>query len=148
VRFVISEQMSDGVPLADQRAQWECNRRAGRSQQFNVVCDSWRDSSGKLWDLNHKAPISAAVLKLIDDGTWTIGSVAFVRDENGQHASLSLMPAKAFAPEPWPLNPLPPFVRDVENNNPTRPQGSDLQLPSGTSNDINLRSSDIGSAIA
>jgi prophage tail gpP-like protein len=131
VRFVISEQMSDGTPLADQRAQWECNRRAGRSQQFNVTCDSWRDSAGKLWDLNHKAPISAAVLKLAD-ATWVIGSVSFVRDENGQHATLSLMPAEAFAPEPWPLNPLPPLVQDVERNNATKPQTGDFILPSAT----------------
>ncbi len=73
-RFVVSEQMSDGQSLAEDRALWEMHRRAGRSQQFNVTCDSWRDAAGKLWELNCLAPISAAQLKL-DDESWLIMQV-------------------------------------------------------------------------
>ncbi len=128
-RFVISEQMSDGVSLAGQRALWERNRNMGRSQQFNVTCDSWRDASGRLWAPNHVAPISAAVLKL-PNASWVIGGVTYTRDENGQHASLILMPKDAFDVEPTVLNPIPPLVQDVEKNNPTKPGTSDLNLPS------------------
>jgi prophage tail gpP-like protein len=128
-RFVVSEQMSDGQSLADQRAIWECNRRYGRSQQFNVTCDSWRDAAGTLWAPNHLAPIGAAALKLAD-ASWVIGGVTYTRDENGQHARLILMPVEAFSVEPSVLNPLPPLVQDIEKNNPTKPQTSDLNLPS------------------
>jgi prophage tail gpP-like protein len=130
-RFVVSEQMSDGQSLAGQRALWERNRRYGRAQQFNVTCDSWRDAAGALWAPNHLAPISAAALKLAN-ASWVIGGVTYTRDENGQHARLILMPVEAFSVEPAVLNPLPPLVQDVEKNNPTKPQSSDLNLPSDT----------------
>ena len=145
-RFVVSEQMSDGVSLAAQRALWERNRRYGRSQQFNVTCDSWRDSAGALWAPNKVAPISAKVLKLVDD-SWVIGGVTYIRNETGQHASLILMPKEAFAVEPTVLNPLPPLVQDIGANNATKPQGSgtDLKLPSSYSDGIQ---SSGGSAIA
>lgn len=128
-RFVISEQMSDGQSLADQRALWERNHNWGRSQVFNVTCDSWRDSAGALWAPNHLAPISAAALKLAN-ASWVIGGVTYTRNENGQHADLILMPVEAFSVEPAVLTPLPPLVQDVEQNNPTKPQTSDLNLPS------------------
>lgn len=120
-RFVVSEQMSDGKSLAGQRAQWECNRNYGRSQELTLVCDSWRDAQGKLWAPNHQAPISARALKLdAPNPPWIIGGVTYLRDENGQHAEITMMPREAFAPEPAPLNPIPPFVQDIEGNNPTR----------------------------
>lgn len=128
-RFVVSEQMSDGQSLAGQRALWERNRRFGRSQQFNVTCDSWRDAAGQLWAPNHLAPISAAQMKLTN-ASWVIGGVTYVRDENGQHATLILMPVEAFSVEPSVLNPLPPLVQDIQQNNPTKPATSDLKLPS------------------
>lgn len=128
-RLVISEQMSDGQSLAGQRALWERNRRYGRSQQFNVTCDSWRDAAGRLWEPNCLAPISAAAMKLAN-ASWVIGGVTYTRDENGQHASLILMPVEAFSIEPAVLNPLPLLVQDIERNNPTKPSSSDLNLPS------------------
>jgi prophage tail gpP-like protein len=130
-RFVISEQMSDGQSLAAQRALWERNHNWGRSQVFNVTCDSWRDSAGALWAPNHVAPISAKVLKLAD-ASWVIGGVTYTRNENGQHADLILMPKEAFSVEPAVLTPLPPLVQDIGKNNPTKPQSSDLKLPSYT----------------
>ena len=82
-----------------------------------------------LWEPNCLAPISAAQLKLTNE-SWLIMQVTYRRDENGQHADLTLMPKDALAPEPVALNPIPPLVRDVEANNPTKPQSSDLNLPS------------------
>ncbi|HEX3348135.1 MAG TPA: hypothetical protein VHS58_08550, partial [Acetobacteraceae bacterium] len=119
-RFVVSEQVGPGIKLAEQRAAWEKNRRYGRSQQFNVTCDSWRDSAGNLWQPNHLAPISAPQIKLAN-ATWCIGGVTYVRDEHGQHAQLLLMPKEAFTPEPAILNPLPPLQADMDRNNPTKP---------------------------
>lgn len=130
-RFVVSEQVTDGQSMADQRAVWECNRRAGRAQQFNVTCDSWRDAAGTLWAPNHLAQISAKQLKLVtSDKPWCIGGVTYVRDENGQHSTLILMPVEAFSPEPAVFLPTPLLLQDLHHNNPTVPTTSDLNLPS------------------
>jgi prophage tail gpP-like protein len=123
VRFVISEQMSDGESLAVQRAQWECNRNYGRSQQLSITVDGWRDSAGKLWAPNHSAPIMCQALKLANPSpAWIIGGVSYVRDENGQHAAITMMPPEAFSPEPAPLNLLPVMMQDMRGNNPTLPE--------------------------
>ena len=127
-RYVISEQTGLSLDLPYQRALWECNRRKGRSQMLSVTCDSWRDINGKLWDLNHLAPIKAPQLKL-GSATWLIGSVNYVRDESGQHAQLVLMPPEAYQPEPVALMPLPRQLTDIHAvNNPTGASG-----PSDTS---------------
>lgn len=128
-RYVISEQTQLGQSLANDRALWERNRRYGRSLQFNVTCDAWRDASGNLWAPNHVCPIRADVLKIgnqrdveqVHQATWLIASVTYIRDENGQHGQLIMMPIEAFSPEPVVLQPIPPLVGDVEANNPTRP---------------------------
>lgn len=146
-RFVVSEQMSDGESLAQQRALWERNRNWGRAQMFSVTCDSWRDRAGKLWAPNCLAPISAAAMKVADK-SWVIGSVIYRLDGGGRHADLVLMPKEAFDVEPAVLNPLPPFVQDIERLNATKPQGTDLKLPQGTASDLNTRGQGSGSALA
>jgi prophage tail gpP-like protein len=123
LRYIISEQTQMGDPIAYQRAVWERNRRAGRSMAVNILCDSWRDSNGGLWAPNNLAPINLPELKLAD-ASWLIGQVTYIRDENGQHGQLTLMPPSAFAPEPVVLQPLPPLVSDVEANNPASRTGS------------------------
>lgn len=119
-RYIVSEQTILGQPIAYDRAVWECNRRIGRSQVFSVVTDSWRDAAGALWAPNHLAPINASALK-VSNVTWIIASVSYLRDENGQHAALTLMPKEAFFPEPVSLQNLPPDIGQTTGNNPTRP---------------------------
>ena len=125
LRYIISEQTQMGDPIAYDRAVWERNRRQGRSQAVNIVCDSWRDINGGLWAPNHLAPIKLPELKLAD-ASWLIAQITYLRDENGQHAVLILMPPSAFDPEPVVLQPLPPLVSDVERNNPASRTGSGL----------------------
>ena len=120
-RYVISEQFIMGHEIVKERAVWEMNRRKGRSYQFNVLCDSWRDATGKLWEVNKLAPISAPVLKLRDK-SFLIGAVTYRRDENGQHGELALMPPEAFFVEPaGPLGLV--TVEDVENFNAAKKGG-------------------------
>lgn len=129
-RYVISEQFVQGRSIVKDRAIWEMNKRKGQSYQFNVVCDSWRDARGKLWEPNYLCPISAEVLKL-RNVNYLIASVTYSRDENGQHAVLMLMPPEAFAVEPsGPLGLV--TVEGVENSNPTKKE-TDTPTPSGTS---------------
>jgi len=121
-RYVISEQFIQGHEIVKERAVWEMNRRKGRSYQFNVLCDSWRDATGKLWEVNKLAPIRAPVLKLRDK-SFLIGAVTFRRDENGQHGELALWPPEAFFVEPaGPLGLV--TVEDVETFNAAKKGGS------------------------
>ncbi len=118
--FVISEQItSSGLYVAEIRAQWECNRRRGRSQAVKILCDTWRDSAGKLWTPNWLAPLSLAALK-ITGVTWLISSVRFMRSQRtGTTAELELMPSEAFTTDPTPLQTL-----DWQVYNATHPGAS------------------------
>ncbi|HSR78769.1 MAG TPA: hypothetical protein VLN57_19495 [Xanthobacteraceae bacterium] len=119
-RYVISEQTFMGEPIATKRARWECQRRIGRSQAVNITCDSWRDAGGALWAPNHLAPIHLPALKLADVN-WLIAQITYVRDEQGQHGLVVLMPPSAFAAEPvGDPGPLPPTVAAVEAWNAAR----------------------------
>jgi prophage tail gpP-like protein len=118
-RYVISEQFVNGRDIVYDRAVWEMNKRKGQSYQFNVKCDSWRDSAGKLWEVNKLAPIQAEALKL-RNASYIIAAVTYTRDESGQHGQLTLMPPEAFAVEPsGPLGLV--TVEGVMSQNPTSP---------------------------
>ncbi|GBR06430.1 phage tail protein [Asaia siamensis] len=83
--------------IAERRAQWEINRRYGRSQAITLTCDSWRDSAGSLWQPNTVAPFTDY------DGNsrdLVIGEVTLRAGQDGTHADLVLMPSEAFQPEP------------------------------------------------
>lgn len=131
--IIVAEQGDMEYQVAQQRCQWEVNRRVGRSQQIVVVCDSWTDSEGTIWKKNSLAPVDFPTLK-ITNTQWVIGSISFVRDEDGTHAEVTLMPGQAFQPQPIILQ---PYASDVyqavaqnggaaETNNPTE----DFQVPS------------------
>ncbi|KGB21174.1 phage baseplate assembly protein [Acetobacter tropicalis] len=84
--------------VAKRRVQWEVARRYGRSQVIDLICDSWRDKSGKLW-----APNTLVQVKRKSWPTaqiWLIAEVEFARGEDGSRAHITLMPPEAFAPEP------------------------------------------------
>lgn len=138
-RYVISEQFVPGRNIVYDRAVWERNKRQGSSYQFDVVCDSWRDASGALWEVNKLAPIQVPVLKLAN-ASYIIANVTYTRDETGQHGHLTLMPPEAFALEPVQYIGLT-TNEDVENANPTAKQ-VDTNLPS----DMGVKTS--GSALA
>jgi len=122
--YIISEQTILGVPLAGKRAAWEKASRWGRSFNFNVTCDSWRDAAGKLWEPNKLAPITAPQLKL-PNRSWLIGTVTYTRDETGQHCRLSLWPPEAFTIEPVAPNTLV-LQEDVNKFNATKPDADKL----------------------
>ena len=99
----------------------------GPELQFYRYRDAWRDAKGKLWAPNMLAPITAPQLKL-DQRNWLIGTVTYIRDENGQHAQLGLGPPEAFTIEPTSPN---VFVtqQDVNNANPTKPNAPVTTTP-------------------
>ena len=112
-RVIVSEQTINGQSLALARATWEQNRRIGRSQAVTVVCDTWRDSDGLLWQPNQLAPVNIPALKLVRQ-QWLISEVSYERDErNGTTARVTLMPPEAFAVEPSAIGSLPKDVSDA-----------------------------------
>lgn len=91
---------TQGAPdLAQKRVYWEASRRAGRGRQVKVTADSWRDSAGALWAPNTLAPVSLPGLKL-EDVTWTISEVAYIKTAQGTLSDVKLMDPSAFAPDP------------------------------------------------
>lgn len=129
-RYIISEQTEMGQPIAAERAEWEMNRRKGRSFAVTITADAWRDTAGALWAPNHQAPIDLPALKVDPGKQWTIGQVTYLRDENGQHAILVLMPPEAFMPEPFGYMPMPATVADIEKANVTNNPAAKTPTPS------------------
>ncbi|HUC16347.1 MAG TPA: hypothetical protein VMA37_01505 [Acetobacteraceae bacterium] len=104
--YVISEQVTRDQALAVRRAKWEMARRYGRSQAITVVCDSWRDRAGTLWQPNAFAQINMPALKIAPIDPWVISDVTYSRDaRSGTTASLTVMPRQAFTQEPIILVP-------------------------------------------
>jgi prophage tail gpP-like protein len=99
-RIIITDQTWYGQSIAQARAVWEANRAWGRSQAVLLRCDNWRDSAGTLWQINNTAPLYLPAVKVTPTADWVIGTVVFQRDEQGQHAMVTMMPAAAFLPEP------------------------------------------------
>ena len=108
--YIVSEQVQAGRNIAQERANWEAARRAGRSQAIRIVTDSWRDGDGLLWTPNVLVPVTLPSLKIPEETFMLISEVNYTLDEHGTHADLLLMPPDAFKPEPTILQPLSPDV--------------------------------------
>jgi len=103
---IISEGSGLGNDIAVKRADWEAARRFGRSKVIRVTTDSWRDSSGALWEPNTLVPVSLKRLKFFAE-SMLIVDVTFIRnDYSGTTAELTLMSPAAFLPQPINLTPL------------------------------------------
>jgi prophage tail gpP-like protein len=103
-KYMVSEASRSGVSAAQKQADWEMKRRVGRSAAIHVTLDSWRDSSGFLWDLNTLVAVNLPTLKLINK-LWLITAVTFNRNlSTGTTCDLVIMPPDAFSvPLPTPL---------------------------------------------
>ena len=92
-----------GGDLGQKIAQWECNRRFGRSQSVTILTDSWRDQAGMLWQPNAYATVDIPAIKA-SGLNWIIASVTYLRDlQTGTTAQVTLMPPQAFEVEPLSL---------------------------------------------
>jgi prophage tail gpP-like protein len=117
-RYVVSEQIQNGVNLAEVRAKWELARRYGQSNALHVEVDSWRDASAQLWSPNWLMPLNVPACRVTGQ-TWLIGAVSFTKNlQRGTIAALSLMPPQAFQPEPVFFNSLAwDVARDLQTQN-------------------------------
>lgn len=99
-RIIIVESTLMASQQAQRAIDWEMNRRYGRSRQLTVTIDSWRDKSGKLWKPNTLIPVNIPSLQL-PDTEMLIAEVTYIRDSDGTHARLYLMPPEAFSVQPY-----------------------------------------------
>lgn len=99
-RIVIVESTMTSLDLSQRCIDWEMNRRYGRSRQLRVTLDSWRDSAGRLWEPNTLVSITLPVFGLHDEA-WLLSEVTYLRNDQGTHAQLTLMPPSAFAVQPY-----------------------------------------------
>jgi prophage tail gpP-like protein len=114
--FVTAESSGSDLLYHQQRADWERNRRYGRSQRLSITTDSWRDSAGGLYAPNTLAPVKSAALMALSPKQWLISEVTYRLDESGTHADLLLMPPEAFALPPVVINSFPdvkPLPKDT-----------------------------------
>ncbi len=94
---------SGSFDLGQRLADWECNRRIGRSQSVTLTTDSWRDKNGALWRPNSIVYCDIPVIKM-SQKNWIIATVTYSRNATtGTTAQLTLMPPDAFLIEPISL---------------------------------------------
>lgn len=92
-------QSSPNTSPLETAAYFTMNRRIGRSNSVNLICDSWRDAAGTLWAIGNTAICHLPSIG-INDVLWMIGTVIFNRsNDSGTTSEITLMDAKAFAPE-------------------------------------------------
>ena len=105
IKLIIADSnLGPDNELAKQRADWEMNRRKGRSEIVQVHVTGWRDGAGTLWTPNTIVNVSLPTLKVNAD--LVVAEAEWVRsDDFGTQTILTLMPKGALQPEPF----LPPF---------------------------------------
>ena len=110
-RAIIAEYPVGGQDMAEKTAQWELNRRIGRSFQVRLTTDSWRDSSGALYAPNTLVPVDLPGLKMKTVNTWLIADVTYRKGQGGTLCDLTIMPPDAFQQKPFFL--YPPINTDI-----------------------------------
>lgn len=83
-------------------AQWECKRRIGRSQILNVRVDSWRDSSGLLWQPNYLINVDLPQSHIANQ-LMVISKVVYHKGLDGTYAMLEIMPTAGLTVQPNPI---------------------------------------------
>ncbi|WP_392563199.1 contractile injection system protein, VgrG/Pvc8 family (plasmid) [Orbus sturtevantii] len=99
-KITIVESTMTSAKLAQDCINWEMNRRYGRSKQIKVTLDSWRDSSGALWEQNTLVPVNIPSIDLKNE-LWLIASVEYQKGKKGTRCDMILMPPEAFIVEPF-----------------------------------------------
>ncbi|MPW44738.1 phage baseplate assembly protein [Acinetobacter guerrae] len=112
--YIIPEDGDAGFEVAQKRAQWEMNRRYGRSNMLRATVSSWRDYNDVLYKPNTQIQVNILKLGLFAKN-WLIGEVTYRLDEMGTHCDMLIMPLGSFTPEP--VVPVKGLPTDVLNAN-------------------------------
>jgi prophage tail gpP-like protein len=101
LRIIPAETPDINLEFSQQRAQWEANRRFGRSMEVRCTVVGWRDGSGQLWKPNTIVSCRLPSAKISEDRCIT--AVQYLRGERGTEAVLTLMPPKALDVQPFTI---------------------------------------------
>lgn len=96
---IVSNQIIDGNDVAQLRADWELNRRIGRSFQLALRVFGYRDSSGTIWTPNKLVSIKFPYLD-IGSTEFLITNCSYEQNQDGSVTTMILMPPSAFAIQP------------------------------------------------
>ena len=95
--LVIGEGSSDKTTVKD-RAQWEATTRAARGFRLTVNIAGWRQSSGKLWEVNQKVKTKAEFAGI--NKSLLIAGVTYVKDlDEGTITVLELVRPDSYKPK-------------------------------------------------
>jgi prophage tail gpP-like protein len=106
LRIIPQEFPDVSLDFSMRRAQWESNRRFGRSRLVRATVTGWRDGQGQLWRPNTNVSVNLPAAD-INDERRTITEVVYYRDERGIRTILSLMPPQALLVQPFTVPVLP-----------------------------------------
>ena len=76
------------------RANWELNRRIGRSRRFDITVVGWQQENGDIWRLNQLVFVRSETLGVYDQ--LLICGINFSMDENGQITVLTVTSQDAY----------------------------------------------------
>jgi prophage tail gpP-like protein len=97
---VIPQEIPDPQQeFSQKRANFEANRRYGRSRLAKVLVTGWRDGAGALWAANKIVNVSLPTAKVSEDRC--ISEVTFMRSEEGTQTMLTLMPTVGLSVQPF-----------------------------------------------
>ncbi|EIB7831425.1 phage tail protein [Salmonella enterica] len=99
-RIIMVESTLVARDMATDCVNWEMNRRYGRSRLLRVVTDNWRDSAGALWEPNTLVPVHLPTLG-VELQDLLLAEVTYLRDDDGTHAEMVLLPPAAFVIQPY-----------------------------------------------
>jgi len=81
---------------AQQRANWEANVRAARSQSVTLTVQDFVQGNGDLWDINQLVSVFAPVLYINPATELLITSTEYIINASGSFTRISLKRADAY----------------------------------------------------
>jgi prophage tail gpP-like protein len=85
--------------LAQKKANWEAQIRAGRAGEVSVQVVGWRQNDGQLWRINEIVPVDIAPL-LIQKTSLLITRTMYRQDAGGTVCDITLKRPDVYAPDP------------------------------------------------
>jgi prophage tail gpP-like protein len=99
IRVIPAEIPDVGFEHSKKRAQWEANRRWGRSKLVRVTVTGWRSGDGVLWTPNMMTAVDLPTAKIKEDRC--VVETTWQRGERGTQTIMTLMPKEALSVEPF-----------------------------------------------
>jgi prophage tail gpP-like protein len=108
---VIPQEVPDvDSKFSAQRAQWEANRRYGRSKLARVTVTGWR-CGDKLWQPNTTVSVQLPTAKINEDRV--ISEVTWMRGQHGTQTVITVMPKGALSVQPFAVAQIVPDDRNA-----------------------------------